>query len=60
MTDRELKKLRRSVLLEMLIEQSRNSKDSSGQNPEDFSPLSILQDGTGSNLFTSRDEEVNV
>lgn len=27
---------------------------------EDSSPLSILQDGTGSNLFTSRDEEVNV
>ena len=47
-------------IVEMLIEQSRNHKDSSGQTPEDFSPLSILQDGTGSNLFTSRDEEVNV
>ena len=47
-------------IVEMLIEQSRNSKDSSGQTPEDFSPLSILQDADGSYLFVPRDAEKEV
>ncbi|MBQ4185318.1 MAG: NAD(P)/FAD-dependent oxidoreductase [Clostridiales bacterium] len=47
-------------IVEMLIEQSRNPKDSSGQTPEDFSPLSILQDADGSYLFVPRDAEKEV